>query len=138
MSVRTLLAALSLIFAGALIGSSCDWAACQQNPSPRSAPVPTASRGTVELRPVVADQPSHRPTDSCESIPRRRVSSSAISSIGYCSDEMILEVEFIQGAVYRYFMVPERVYDEFMDAPSHGRYINTVIKPAGYRYLRVR
>ena len=52
---------------------------------------------------------------------RKIVESSNILSIGYDEDNRILEVEF-PGGVYKYSEIPKQVYEEFMAAPSYGRY----------------
>ena len=67
---------------------------------------------------------------------RQYVSSSNIASIGYDFDNMILEVEFLSGAVYQYFDVPQSIYDGLMAADSHGKYFAAYIKKGGYRYVR--
>lgn len=68
---------------------------------------------------------------------RQYVSSSNIASIGYDSDSMILEIEFLRGAVYQYYDVPQSIYDGLMAADSHGKYFAAYIKKGGYRYVRV-
>ena len=50
---------------------------------------------------------------------------------------MTLEVEFLSGAVYQYFDVPQSIYDGLMAADSHGKYFAAYIKKGGYRYVRV-
>ena len=42
---------------------------------------------------------------------RQYVSSSNIASIGYDPDNLVLEIEFLSGAVYQYYDVPQSVYD---------------------------
>jgi hypothetical protein len=59
---------------------------------------------------------------------RKRVSSSAITSVGYEPDWEVLEVEFQSGAVYDYFEVPPEVYRALMEAPSKGHYLAAEIK----------
>lgn len=59
---------------------------------------------------------------------RQSVSSSNLASIGYDAEYEILEVEFNHGGVYQYFDVPEDVYQELMDAPSHGVYFSANIR----------
>lgn len=59
---------------------------------------------------------------------RQSVSSSNIASIGYDETNEILEIEFLSGGIYQYFDVPNYVYDELMDADSHGKYFNAYIK----------
>lgn len=68
---------------------------------------------------------------------RTYVTSSNIASIGYDADQMILEVEFNYGSVYQYFDVPESVYEGLMAADSHGKYFDTYVKKAGYRYEKL-
>ena len=68
---------------------------------------------------------------------RTYVTSSNIASIGYDADQMILEVEFVNGTIYQYFDVPESLYVGIMSADSHGKYLNEHIKRGGYRYERI-
>ena len=60
---------------------------------------------------------------------RRRVTSSLISSVGYAAETATLEVELVDGTVYRYFAVPRRHAEELLAAESPGRYFNEQIKP---------
>jgi hypothetical protein len=46
-------------------------------------------------------------------------------------------VEFLSGAVYQYFGVPESVYEGLLNAPSKGRYLDQFVKKAGYSYARI-
>lgn len=68
---------------------------------------------------------------------RKYVTSSNIASIGYDAEQMILEVEFNYGSIYRYFDVPESVYEGLMTADSHGKYLDAYVKKAGYRYEKL-
>lgn len=67
---------------------------------------------------------------------RTHVESSNIESIGYDSKSQTLEIEFLNGSIYQYFDVPERMYNELMSADSHGKYLNANIKGV-YRYSKV-
>ena len=69
---------------------------------------------------------------------RTPVVSSNIESIGYDSNSKILEVEFTNMSVYRYYEVPEDVYEELMAAESKGSYLHREIKGGvkGVGYLR--
>lgn len=67
---------------------------------------------------------------------RQNVSSSNISSIGYDDVQQILEVEFHGGRVYHYYDVPMYVYEELMDASSHGTYLSANVK-GNYQYDQV-
>lgn len=59
---------------------------------------------------------------------RKSVESSNLASIGYDAENEILEVEFKHGGVYQYFDVPENVYEELMNADSHGIYFSANIR----------
>lgn len=67
---------------------------------------------------------------------RVSVESSNIASIGYDEATSTLEVEFLNGSVYRYSGVPPARHRGLMDADSHGKYLNANIKGT-YRYTRV-
>ena len=64
------------------------------------------------------------------------VPSTNLRSVGYDRDTRTLEVEFQSGSIYQYYDVPEYTHDDFMRAPSKGRFLNTHIKNA-YPYSRV-
>jgi KTSC domain len=57
---------------------------------------------------------------------RQAVSSRAISSIGYQAGT--LEIEFVDGDVYRYFFVPRGLFFEFLQAESKGAFFNDRIR----------
>jgi hypothetical protein len=59
---------------------------------------------------------------------RNNVESSNIKSIGYDTENKILAVEFKHGGIYQYFDVPENIYEEFMNADSHGKYFSENIR----------
>ncbi|MGH1548423.1 KTSC domain-containing protein [Leifsonia poae] len=54
--------------------------------------------------------------------------STVIASAGYDSGLRMLEVEFTSGAVYRYFLVPGRVWRELRTAESAGGYFGAAIR----------
>ena len=68
-------------------------------------------------------------------IKRNSVQSSSIASVGYA--EGILEVEFLNGSVYRYHNVPMETYVGLMNDDSHGSYLNSNVKIQGYRYEKI-
>lgn len=68
---------------------------------------------------------------------RQSVESSNLASIGYDAEDEILEIEFNHGGIYQYFDVPENVYDELMNASSHGQYFDINIKKAGYEFQKM-
>ncbi len=61
-------------------------------------------------------------------IKRIPVVSSNIASVGYDENEHILEIEFHHRAVYQYFDVPEKIYEELMSSPSLGAYFMNEVK----------
>ena len=79
-----------------------------------------------------------QPNDTIVSrIPREPVGSTAIASVGYSKRKQILELEFVNGAIYRYFEVPRSTYHGFMDADSKSHYFHQNIK-GKFRSLRIR
>lgn len=61
---------------------------------------------------------------------RIQVSSTGITQIGYHEDseaDGTLELEFESGCVYQFFNVPQKVYDEFIHAPSREEYYHANI-----------
>lgn len=56
------------------------------------------------------------------------VLSTEIEWIGYERSRQMLQVEFIAGSIYQYDNVPEHVFHEFLQAPSHGQYFEKHIK----------
>ncbi|MGO9862348.1 MAG: KTSC domain-containing protein [Terriglobales bacterium] len=64
------------------------------------------------------------------------VSSSSVSMIGYDADTQALEVQFNNGGVYQYQGVPQDVFDQLMNAPSKGTFINQQIKNS-YVFVRI-
>jgi hypothetical protein len=63
--------------------------------------------------------------------------SSNLSAVGYDAANSQLYVQFNNGTLYRYFQVPTVVYQGLMGASSHGSYLNTYVKNAGYGYQRM-
>jgi hypothetical protein len=59
---------------------------------------------------------------------RQQVESSNLASIGYDLENQILEVEFKHGGIYQYFEVPENIFEELMNADSHGVYFSANIR----------
>ncbi len=59
---------------------------------------------------------------------REKVTSSNIESIGYDEEKEILEIEFINGSVYRYNNFPEIKFSSMIRSNSIGSYFHKVIK----------
>jgi hypothetical protein len=70
-------------------------------------------------------------------IPRKSVASKGIASIGYSKRLHILEIQFVNGAVYRYLQVAPSVHRDLMAADSKARYYDANIK-GNYPSVRVR
>ena len=65
---------------------------------------------------------------------RDPVASSNVVSVGY--DEPSETLEVTNGTIYQYFNVDEPLFQEFMQAPSKGQFLNTYIRNA-HAYSRV-
>ncbi len=65
-----------------------------------------------------------------------KVVSSNVHSVGYDFGSETLHVDFNDGSRYRYFDVPEAVYDAFLAAPSKGSFVWTTLRDR-YRYERM-
>jgi hypothetical protein len=61
-------------------------------------------------------------------INRENVRSSNLKSVGYDSENEILEIEFKSGGIYQYSKVPEVVYSKLMSSSSHGKYFHKMIR----------
>ena len=70
-------------------------------------------------------------------IPRQHVDSTAIAKVGYRKRRHILEIEFANGAIYRYLDLPSSVYRNLMSAESKARFYDLNIK-GKYRSVHVR
>jgi hypothetical protein len=81
--------------------------------------------------------PLPTPNHITSRIPRQSVQSTAIAKVGYSKRRHILEIEFVNGAVYRYFDVPVSIYRELMSAESKARFYDSNIKKY-YRSALVR
>ncbi len=67
---------------------------------------------------------------------RENVSSSNLASIGYDSENEILEIEFNHGGVYQYSDVPKSEYEALMNADSQGKYFSANIRN-DYHYIKL-
>ena len=64
------------------------------------------------------------------------VMSSNLKSVGYDRESQILEIEFLNGAIYQYYGVSPTTYSGLMEAPSHGKFVHSHIKGV-YRHQRI-
>ena len=67
---------------------------------------------------------------------RYGVASSLVASIGYDENAETLEVEFLSGAIYQYYGVPQNIFEQFMSDSSKGKFLNAYIRNF-YGYSRV-
>jgi hypothetical protein len=64
---------------------------------------------------------------------RLLVNSSNLVSVGYDAAAQTLEVEFQSGNIYKYFDVPETVYQSLMTADSKGEFFHdNILKEFDY------
>ena len=70
-------------------------------------------------------------------IKREAVESTAIGSIGYSKRLHALEIEFRNGAIYRYLDVEPSIHRDLMNAKSKARFYDDNIRKK-YRSLHVR
>jgi KTSC domain len=86
---------------------------------------------------VALAKPSPTPSHITSRIPRQSVQSTAIAKIGYSKRRHILEIEFVNGAVYRYLDIPLSVHRDLMSAESKARFYDSNIRKH-YRSVLVR
>ena len=53
--------------------------------------------------------------------------SAAVRAIAYDARRHMLDVTFVDGGTYRYFDMPEEVFDRFRNAESAGRFMHEEI-----------
>ena len=70
-------------------------------------------------------------------IKRNPIESSALAAVGYSQRRRALEIEFRNGAIYRYLEVPPAVYHALLEAPSKARFYDQNIRRR-YRSMHVR
>lgn len=68
---------------------------------------------------------------------RASVESSTLRSAGHHDQSAVLELQFRNGAIYQYWLVPRTVYRDLLGAPSKGVYFNQNIR-GRYPYQRVQ
>lgn len=86
------------------------------------------------LSPLEPDGEAEPDTDVF--IPLRPIDSTMFRAVGYDSRQRILEVEFLDRRVYRYYRVPARIYRNLLTADSSGLYFQDAIRDV-YRYAKV-
>ena len=68
---------------------------------------------------------------------RAIVESTTLRSAGHDAQSAVLELQFRNGAVYRYLLVPQSVYRDLLGAGSKGGYFNQNIR-GRYPYQQVQ
>lgn len=63
------------------------------------------------------------------------VDSSNIEAIGYDDGAQELHVRFLSGTSYIYHDVPRQIFDDLMQAPSKGSFLNREVKGV-YQYAK--
>jgi len=81
-----------------------------------------------------ADPPSPAIISRIKRVP---VQSTALAAVGYSKRLHALEIEFRNGAIYRYLAVKSAVYNALLKAPSKARFYDQNIRRK-YRSLHVR
>ena len=61
-------------------------------------------------------------------ITRQPVHSHALAAVGYSKRLHALEVEFVNGAIYRYINVPPEIYRDLLDAPSKAQFYDANVR----------
>lgn len=69
-------------------------------------------------------------------VPMHKVDSSTIDYVGYQTWTSSVFVKFLNGDVYKYTAVDREVFDELLNAPSPGSYLNNNFKGT-YAYEKV-
>jgi len=57
-----------------------------------------------------------------------KVQSSNIDTVDYSESENVLTISFLNGSVYKFFEVPQSIFNELINAPSVGGFFNKNIK----------
>jgi hypothetical protein len=83
----------------------------------------------------VASGFAERGAEVVSHIRRTHIESSAMRSVGYSRHHHLLEIEFVNGAIYRYYDVDLSVYRELINARSKARYYDFNIRR---KYLSAR
>src|SRR4030081_3331823 len=81
--------------------------------------------------------PAPEPVGIVSRIKRVPVESTALATVGYSKRLRALEIEFRNGAIYRYLEVAPDVYDALLQARSKARFYDENIRRK-YRSLHVR
>ena len=56
------------------------------------------------------------------------VQSTTLATVVYDEAQELLQLQFLNRAIYQYFGVPRAVHEALLGAPSKGRYFNQAIR----------
>jgi len=65
------------------------------------------------------------------------IESTVLASVAYDASKSILQLEFCDGAVYRYLAVAVSIFHDLLEADSKGAYFNREIR-SRFQYTVVR
>lgn len=104
----------------------------------RRSPIALAMSFLLAAATLHADPaPAPEPIGIVSRIRRAPVESTALATVGYSKRLRALEIEFRNGAVYRYLEVTPDVYNALLQARSKARFYDQNIRHK-YRSLHVR
>jgi hypothetical protein len=89
----------------------------------------------VEL--LAQAEPAPDSTVIVSHIRRQPVHSSGLAAVGYSKRLHVLEIEFTNGAIYRYAEVPPQVHRDLMSTESKARFYDANVR-GKYRSVHVR
>ena len=104
----------------------------------RCSPIALAASFLFVATIALADPaPGPEPTGIVSRIKRVPVESTALATVGYSKRLRALEIEFRNGAIYRYLDVDPELYEALLQARSKARFYDENIRRK-YRSLHVR
>ena len=104
---------------------------------PRSLSILIAGCAAIMLASLSLGETQETFDKTVSRIPHKPVASTAIAAVGYSKRLHTLEIEFQNGAIYRYFDVSPSIHRELMAAESKTRYYHQNIK-GNYRFAKIR
>jgi len=65
---------------------------------------------------------------------RKKVKSKKIESIAYNRESFTMEIEFKNGDIFRYFGIPDYIFENFLNSPEKDLFYSKYINHAGFSY----
>ncbi len=103
----------------------------------RCSPIAVALFLAVAVTIIPSRASIHEQAGIVSRIRRIPVESTALAAVGYSKRLRALEIEFRNGAIYRYLEVGPAVYEALLKAPSKARFYDEEIRHK-YRSLHVK